>query len=297
MAWIMTPFIRLPGRPVEVIRPREIPISDGFFEAMQIRWIAGRDFRPEKIANNSGLVIVNQAFVDKFFPGRDPIGQTFDKINDDPTPVRQQIVGVAGNVRYNNLRESERPSIYTPLRNIAGGTVNIHTNSRIESLIPWLRKEIEMASPELRVSGNILLSSQIDNTLMSERLLALLAGFFSIVSLVLAAVGLYGVINYSVVRRTREIGIRIALGARRASVVGQVVSDTSVPLLVGIAAGIAGGLGMARYLATQLFGVTPTDFWSLAVPIVSILISAMAAVLPQAVRAASTDPLIALRHE
>jgi len=133
--------------------------------------------------------------------------------------------------------------------------------------------------------------------MISERLLALLAGFFSVVALLLAGVGLYGVINYAAVRRTREIGIRIALGARRASVVRLIVSDTSLPVLAGIALGIGGGIAMARYLASQLFGVKPTDFWSLAAPLACILIAALAAVLPPAFRAASADPLIALRHE
>jgi ABC-type antimicrobial peptide transport system permease subunit len=101
----------------------------------------------------------------------------------------------------------------------------------------------------------ILLESQIENTLVSERLLALLAGFFSAVAALLAAVGLYGVVNYAAVRRTREIGIRIALGGGRASVVRRIVSDTSIPVTLGIAIGIAGGLALARYLASQLFGV------------------------------------------
>lgn len=297
MAWVMTPVIRLPGQPNQTVRPREVPVSAGFFQAMQIRWIAGRDFLPEEIASNSRSVIVNQAFVDKFLHGQDPIGQQFEKMGDDPDPVRQQIIGVVGNARYNNLREPERPSIYTPLRNLAGATLNIRTTSRIASLVPWLRKEIEATAPNLMVRGSILLQTQIDNTMISERLLAILGAFFSVVALLLAGVGLYGVINYSAVRRTHEMGIRIALGARRAAVVGLVVSDTFMIVTVGVSLGIAGGIAMARYLASQLFGVRPTDFWSLAAPVVCILLVAVAAVLPPALRAASADPLIALRHE
>jgi putative ABC transport system permease protein len=297
MVWIMTPIIRMPGGANEIVRPREVPVSAGFFGAMQIRWIAGRDFLPEEIASNSSSVIVNQAFVDKFLAGQNAIGQHFVKLTDDPDPVPQQIVGVVANVRYNNLREPERPSIYTPLRQVAGATLNIRTGPGVASLVPTLRKEIEAAAPALMVRGSILLASQIDNTLISERLLALLAGFFSVIALLLAAVGLYGVIHYSAVRRTREIGIRIALGARRGAVVRLMVADTSIPVIAGIALGIAGGMGLARYLASQLFGVTPTDVWSLAVPLACILIAAAIAVLPPAFRAASADPLIALRHE
>jgi len=157
MVWIMTPIIRLPGGANETVRPREVPVSPGFFNAMQIRCIAGRDFLPEEIASNSPSVIVNQAFVDKFLQGRNPIGQPFEKLTDDPDPIRQQIIGVVANVRYNNLREPEHPSIYTPLRDAAGATLNIRTGSTPSSLIPSIRKEIETAAPALMVRGSILL--------------------------------------------------------------------------------------------------------------------------------------------
>jgi predicted permease len=305
MVWIMTPIIHFPGRASETVRPVEVPVSDGFFRALRIRWIAGRDFLPEEIgcgrcdrtSAKSSAVIVNQAFVDKFLSGQNPVGQRFDKFGDDPDPVPQQIVGVVANARYNNLREPEGPTIYAPLSDATTANLNVRTSSRPASLAPWLRKEIEAAAPDLTVRGSILLASQIDNTMLSERLLALLAGFFSTVALLLAAVGLYGMINYAVVRRTREIGIRIALGARRASVVRLIVSSTSAPVAAGIALGLAGGLGLARYLASQLFGVKPTDFWSLAVPLTCMIAAAVAAVLPPALRAAGADPLIALRHE
>ena len=297
MVWIMTPIIRLPGRANETVRPVEVPVSAGFFSAMRIRWIAGRDFLPEEFAANAPAVIVNQAFVDKFLPGHNPIGQRFLKLTDDPDPVPQQIVGVVANARYNNLREPAGPSIYTPLRDAATATLNIRTASRPASLVPWLRKEIETADPALTVRGSILLASQIDNTMIGERLLALLAGFFSVVALLLAGVGLYGVINYAAVRRTREIGIRIALGARRGAVVRLMVSGATAPVIAGIVLGIAAGLGLARYLASQLYGVNPADFWSLAAPLACMLIAAVTAVLPPALRAASADPLIALRYE
>jgi putative ABC transport system permease protein len=297
MVWIMTPIIRLPGRANETIQPVEVPVSQEFFSAMRIRWIAGRDFLPEEIAGNSRSVIVNQAFVDKFLPRQNPIGQTFDKIGDGPDPVPQRIVGVVANFRYNKLRENQGTSIYTPLRDMAGATLNIRTASDPAPLVPWLRKEIEIAAPTLTVRGSILLASQIDNTLIGERLLALLAGFFSVVALLLAGVGLYGVVNYAAVRRTREIGIRIALGARRSAVVRLIVSGAVVSVVAGTGLGMAAGLGLARYLASQLFGVKPADFWSLAAPLVCMLIAAVAAVLPPALRAASADPLAALRYE
>ncbi len=298
MVWIMTPFVRFPGRANEIIRPWEIPTSDGFFNAMQIRWIAGRDFLPEEIARGSAPVIVNQAFVDAFLPGKNPLGEIFDTSGvDDPNPVRRQIVGVAATVHYNNLREPEHPSIYSPLRDASRSVLNIRTASTSAAMIAWLKGQIETAAPTIAVRGSILLSSQIGDTLIGERLLALLAGFFSAVALLLAMVGLYGTVNYLAVRRTREIGIRIALGAGRASVVRLIAAGASIPVGAGIALGILAGIALARYLASQLFGVRPTDFWSLSTPIASILVAALAASLPPAVRAARADPLIALRHE
>jgi ABC-type antimicrobial peptide transport system permease subunit len=196
-----------------------------------------------------------------------------------------------------NRREPEEPSIYTPLRGIGHATLNIRTSSRAAPMIPGLRKEIAAVAPTFSIRGTIQLRDQIDSTMIRERLLAILAGFFSIVALLLAAVGLYGVINYGALRRTREIGIRITLGARRGAVVGLILSDTAVFVLLGIGVGIGGGVGMGRYLASQLFAVKPTDFWSLAAPITCIVLVALAAVLPPALRAANSDPLIALKYE
>lgn len=296
-AWIQTPIIRLPGGANEAVRPREVPVSGGFFETMQIRWIRGRDFLPNEMAGDSPAVIVNQSFVDKFFHGRDPVGQQFDTIGDDPTPVRRQIVGVVGNAHWNNLREPEEPSVYTPLRDILVATLNVRTNSRPVSAIPALRREIAAAAPDFSVRGTRLLRDQIDNTMIPERLLAILAGFFWVVALLLAAVGLYGVVNYAALRRTREIGIRIALGAQRGEVIRTIVFETAVSVVVGIDVGIAGGLGLSRYLASQLFGVKPSDFWSLAIAVACLLLAALAAMAPPAVRAAKADPLAALQYE
>jgi predicted permease len=295
--WILRPFVRMRGGAVETVRPVEVPVSAGFFQTLGVPWIAGRDFLPEEIDRPSQAVIVNQAFVDLFLSGRNPIGQTFDKLADDPDPVRLQIVGVAANARWNNLREPEQPTLYTPLRDAAGATLLVRTSARTASLIPVLRKEVEAAAPALTVRGSILLSSQIDNLLVSERLLATLAAFFSIVALLLAGVGLYGVMHFAAVRRTREIGIRMALGAKRGSVVRLMLSDTSIPLAAGVAAGIGAGGALARYLASQLFGVRPMEFWTLAAPLACIFIAAAVAVLPPALRAAASDPAAILRHD
>ena len=297
MGWVEMPFVRFPGRASEAVRPRAIAVSPGFFQALEIRWSAGRDFLPGEQDGKSASVVVNQAFVNQFLRGQDPIGQQFDRYGDDPDPVRQQIIGVVANSRFNNLREPEAPSLYTPLRDVSLATLNIRTRSRAAAAIPGLRRQIGAAASGVSVRRTILLQEQIDNTMIRERLLAILGAFFSAVALLLAGVGLYGVINYAALRRTREIGIRIALGARRGSVVGLIVSHTARYAAIGIVLGIPGGMALARYLAAQLFGVKSTDLWSLVMPVACLLVVAAASLLPPAIRAASADPLIALKYE
>ena len=207
--------------------------------------------------------------------------------------MRYRVVGVAANSRWNNLREPEQAIHYTPLRQTAGATLIVRSATGGTSLA----RQIEAAAPTLRVRRSISLAAQIDNLTIRERLLAALSGFFSAVALLLASIGLYGVMHFAAVRRTQEIGIRIALGARRGSVVRLMVRETSGPLLAGTVAGMAGGTALAQYLASQLFGVTPTDFWSFAAPALCILLAAAAATLPPAIRASGADPIAALRQE
>jgi ABC-type antimicrobial peptide transport system permease subunit len=165
------------------------------------------------------------------------------------------------------------------------------------SIVSTLRDEIPRVSPALRVTDVTLQSTRIDNTLLRERLLALLAGFFALVAVVLAAVGLYGVLSYSVVRRTKEIGIRIALGARQARVFRLLVSDIYLVIVVGLACGIAGGLALSRYVSTLLFEVKPLDFPSLALPLICLIAASGLAALAPAMRAVRVDPTVALREE
>jgi ABC-type antimicrobial peptide transport system permease subunit len=160
-----------------------------------------------------------------------------------------------------------------------------------------LRREIESVHPALRIRSSILQSTRIADTVISERLLAWIAGFFAVSAIVLVAVGLHGVISYFVVRRTKEIGIRMALGAARPAVVRMVVGNVAILICVGIAMGAACGVALSRYATSLLFGVRPIEFLSLSVPLASILIACAGAALRPAIRAARVDPVIALRYE
>ena len=294
-SWVMTPFIRIPGHETEKIRPYYLEVSPGFFATMQIRMFDGRDFVPRDTTPGSTAVIVNQAFAQRYFPGENPLGKRFERLADDPKPFSQEIVAVVGNAKYNNVREPAMPIIYAPLRKAA--TIEVRAATDPLAMVPALREEIQRTDPGLRVTGVTLQSTRIDETLLAERLLALLAGFFAVVALVLAAVGLYGVLSYSVVRRTREIGIRVALGARQSNVIRLVMTDITLTAFLGLAAGLAGGMALARYVSSLLFEVKPADVQSVALPVVGLLLASVLAALPPLLRAARVDPTVALRAE
>jgi ABC-type antimicrobial peptide transport system permease subunit len=165
------------------------------------------------------------------------------------------------------------------------------------ALASTLRDEVRAANPLFRVTSVTPQSAEVEGTLLRERMLALLAGFFALVGLVLAAVGLYGISSYSFVQRRREIGIRLALGGSPAAVVRAVLSDTGRASLIGVACGLAGGLYLSRFMEALVFEVGPLDFWSLTLPLGTLLLAAVAASAGPAVRAARVDPATTLRDE
>lgn len=295
-AWVMRPGIRFPGHPMESVKPRYFPVSTGFLETMQIRLVDGRDLTARDMAPGSTAVVVNQAFVRQYLQGENRLGARFESFDDDPRPAPQEIVGVVQDAKYNNLREANSPTVYGSWGR-PDGVMEVRTAGDPLAVAPAIRQAINQSSAGLRVNSVTLQSTRINNTLLRERLLALLAGFFAIVAIVLAAIGLYGVLSYSVVRRTKEIGIRVALGARQLGVVRLVVSDVVLVIAIGLGIGIAGGFALGRSVASLLFEVKASDFWSLALPLACFLAASALAALPPAFRAARVDPVVALREE
>jgi predicted permease len=293
-AW--THNIRMPGTQYDTIEVTMAPVTPGFFETMKIPVIAGRGLVEGDIeSDTSTAVVVNESFATRYF-GREPaVGRTLDA-RFALADGKHEVVGVVADTRY-DLRKPAAPTVFIPLRLRSTGTVHVRVAGDAMALAARLREEVRAATPLFRVSSIRPQSAVVDQTLLRERLLALLSGFFAGVGLLLAAVGLYGVLSYSVVDRTREIGIRVALGARQLGVVRTVVADAGAAVLAGTACGLAGGLYLARFVETLLFEVRPLDFWSLALPLGTLLLAAsVAAVLP-ALRAARVDPVIALRYE
>jgi predicted lysophospholipase L1 biosynthesis ABC-type transport system permease subunit len=279
--------------------------SPGWIDAMRIPLIEGRDFRPEDTFPDAA--IVNRTFAKVYFNSQDPVGKPFEVVYDEGQRFRYVVVGVVGDVTYRDIREPILPQVYFPfhtldakgtLRPISQGTFIVRTTgANPMALASILRREVPRARPEFRVS-NIRTQTSIDQShTVRERLLARLAFFFGLVALLLAGVGLYGVLDYSVLQRRKEIGIRLALGAQAGDVVRRVTVDVFSMVLGGALAGLALGFAAARFIQALLYQVKPTDPSMLALPALTIIAAALLAALPPAIRAVRVDPAETLRGE
>lgn len=296
--------VALGGGAPSTSRPYFLNVSPGWLETMKIPLIEGRDFRSRDTYPQ--VAIVNEAFAKTFFAGENPVGRTFEQTEGSIGRVRLQIVGLVGDARYRDARGSMSPVVYVPFRRVdakgavaarRSGTFLIRTSAaNPASLAPELRRELTRARPELRVR-EVLTQMQIDQWHTArERLLARLALFFGMLALILAGVGLYGVLDYSVLQRRREIGIRMAIGARAVDIVRRVTAEAFALVFLGTLAGIGIGMASVRYVETLLYGVKATDAGMVVVPCVAILAVALVAALPAVMRAVRLDPVKMLRE-
>ena len=277
-------------------------VSPGWLSTMKIPLVSGRDFRPED--TSPGAAIVNETFVKTFFPGQDPIGRTFERGANQPV---NKIVGVTPDVPYDDLREPSRAVLYVPFDEIDTksapsvvdfATFAIHTDSQNPlALGDSLRQLIAQSHNGLRVSNITTQLDLVRDQTIRERLIAMLAAFFAAVALLLAGIGLYAVLNYSVLQRRREIGIRMAIGSTRAGIVRIVTLDVFQMIALGGCAGVALGFGAARYVQSLFYQVKATDADLIALPTFAMLLSALVATLPAVLRALRTDPTEILRSE
>jgi len=282
-------------------------VSPGWLSTMKIPLLAGHDFRPQDTA--PGTAIVNETFAETFFPGQDPIGRTFDRATNPYflTPGQYKIVGVTPDVPYHTLREPNRAVYYVPFdevddhgvpQTIEFATFTAHTDTRNPlALAASLRQLIAQRRNGLRVSNVTTQLDLVRDQTVRERLIALLAAFFAAVALLLAGIGLYAVLNYSVLQRRREIGIRMAIGSPRAGIVRLVTLDAFLMIALGACAGLALGFGAARYVASLFYQVKATDADVIAWPACALLLTALVATLPAVLRALRTDPTEILRTE
>jgi predicted permease len=286
---------RLPGTQQEWLEVGVSPVAPGYFETMRIPLVTGRGFLDRDMDERATAVVVNEAFAARFY-GRDvAIGRILDtRFGESDSEGGHEIVGVVANTRH-DLRKPAEPTVYIPLTARGSSTIAVRMAGDADAAAAKLRDAVRTANPLLRVTGVRTQNAVIGQTLLRERLLALLSGFFAAVGLVLAAVGLYGVLSYAVLQRTREIGIRVALGSRQRAVGRTIFVDAAASAAVGVAAGLAGGLYLSRFVTALLFEVRPSDFWSIALPVATLLGAACVAAILPALRAARVDPVVALR--
>lgn len=271
-------------------------IATGFFETLGIRLLQGRDFNEADNEHSPKVMIINEAMASRFWPGQDPIGKRLKLFGDQDF---REVIGIVADSKYNSLTEPRRPFMYIPLLQEYVPQINLHvrTVSDAKGLVAALRNEIQQVDPSLPVLNIETLSERVENSLGDERRQATLLGFGGILALILAAVGLYGVMSYSVAQRTREIGIRMALGAGRGNVMGLVLKQGVTLVSAGVALGLAAAFGVTRLLASLLFGVSAIDpITFLATSVLLILVALLASYVP-ARRATKVDPIIALRYE
>jgi predicted permease len=302
-------FIWVNEQPTDVLA-YFLAVSPGFIDTMRIPFIQGHDFRADDTFPGKAIIpgkaIVNEAFVQQCLGGRNPIGAFFEKeTGDGVTRLRFEVIGVVGNARYRNLREPITPTAYVPffgtnaagrIESKASGSLIVRTKPGTPaSLVGVLRSEVSQARPELRVS-NIRTQVEInDGHTVRERLLAMLASFFAAVGLLLAAVGVYGVLHYAVLHRQKEIGVRLALGARTFDIAKQVAGEMSAMTAIGIAAGLAVAFATVHLIAGLLYEVKSSDPRMTIVPILVIAGTAVLAALPAVIRATRIDPASMLR--
>ena len=287
-----------PASAVEHMTNIEI-VRANYLATMQIPLVSGRGFSEHDDQHSQRVAIVSETLAHKFFPSQDPIGKRVGF--DDKSAGQIEIVGVARDIKYNSQREGLAPLIYTPWLQALDEVGEMYFAVRAEgeptALVTAVRqavREVDDSLPLTRVTTQVVQTSE---TLTEERTFARLVSFFGGLALLLAAIGLYGVMAYSVTQRTHEIGIRMALGARTLDVLRLVVKNGATLALVGIAIGLAGAFAATRLITRLLFGVTATDVKTFVAVSVLILVVAILACYIPARRAAKVDPMEALRYE
>ncbi len=283
-------------------------VGPSFFSTMQIPLLAGRGFEASdyKIAASKSAsatipkpVIVDQAFVSKYLGKENPLGKRFGESagnENEPASPGYEIIGVVRDTKYSDLRREINPLMYEPQIGF-GASFEVRTAGDPQALVPVIRAAVAQINPNLPLRDVTTESQQIDRLLFQERLVARFSSFFGLLALALACIGLYGLLAYEVTRRTREIGIRIALGAQAKDVLRSVVQQGLVLAFAGAVAGIGVALGVTRYLKSMLYDVHANDPFTIVAVAALLIFVALAACFIPARRATNVDPMVALRCE
>jgi putative ABC transport system permease protein len=269
----------------------------GYFRTMGVRILRGREFTNQDKVNAPGVIVIDQAMAERFWPGEDPIGRAIDL--GGPGGTRLTVVGEVADMRHRALDEAMHPQFFRPYTQAAWPWMSIvtRTQGRPESYAPAVKKAIAEVEPDRPVSEVGTMEEIVQDALGPRRFPTILLASFALLALVLSAVGIVGVVGYSVAQRTQEIGIRMALGARPRDVLALVLRGSMTWVFAGIALGIAGSLSLTRMLGILLYGIRPSNPEVLGTAALLLAVVALVASYIPARRAAKVDPMVALRYE
>jgi predicted permease len=273
-----------------------LAVGPSFFETMRLPLLNGRTFAALDLRSTPAVAIVNQTFVRRFLEGRNPIGLYLGGTTPSGNKVEREIVGVVADAKYDDLRKPLEPTAYIPLQE-GEAYFALRTSTKSEALIPEVHRIVGALDDNLPLFGMRTQTETIDRLLFNERLVAQLSSLFGGLALILACVGLYGLLSYEVARRTREIGIRTALGAQRREIFRLVLFQGLTLAMVGALVGIGAAIGVTRYLGSLLYGIGATDPATFVIIAFLLIAVALLACYIPSRRATRVDPLVALRYE
>jgi predicted permease len=274
-------------------------VSPGYFATMGVQVVEGRDFDRRDVDNaeKTKVAIVNRQFARHFFGERSAVGRRLGNGTGPRTKLDVEIVGVVADSLYEGPREGVRRQVFIPHAGNSGSAVYVRAGLGSSSAYAAVRRAVKELDAGMPIFELKTLGSQLDETLLTERLTALLSAGFGLLATMLAAIGLYGVMAFVVARRTREMGLRMALGAHSRSVIWLVMKEVLLLLAIGLAVGVPSALALGRFVAAQLYGIKASDPWIAAASIVLLTVVALLAGLLPARRASRIDPILALRYE
>jgi predicted permease len=272
-------------------------LSPGYFATMGIPILEGRDFTRQDAKETPTVAIVNRRFADHFFPGKSAVGKHVGRGTGPRAKLTIEIVGVAADTLYEGPREGLHRQLFVPNWGNNSATFYVRTTAASSGAYAAVRSQVQKLDASMPVYAMKTVEAQLDETLMSDRLIALLAAGFGLLATLLASIGLYGVMAFVVARRRKELGIRLALGAEPGGVIWLVMREVLLLLAIGLAIGVPAAMGLGRFVASQLYGIEARDPWTATATVVLLtIVSAAAGVIP-AHRASRIDPILALRYE